>query len=60
MKRILTALETLNALAPGYEVTMYGRGDWSLYRDGFLVCNALRADFMLKEIRSLIKAAKQD
>lgn len=57
MNRIETALETLNALEPGYEVTKWGRGDYSLYRDGVLVLNTLSAAIMLRTIRDMIRDA---
>lgn len=57
MNRIESALETLNALEPGYEVTQWGRGDYSLYRDGEFILNARSAAVMLRTIRGMIRDA---
>jgi hypothetical protein len=58
MQRIESALETLNALEPGYEVTQWGRGDYSLYRDGVFIFNARSAAVMLRTIRGMIRDAE--
>ena len=58
MNRIESALEMLNALEPGYEVARWGRGDYSLYRDGVFVLNAMSAAIMLRTIRDMIRDAE--
>ena len=59
MRRIEELLEHLNALAGGYEVTRWGRGDWSLYRDGVLVANTLSAAAMQSCIRAIIREEEE-
>ena len=59
MRRIEELLEHLNALAGGYEVTQWGRGDWSLYRDGVFVVNTLSAAEMQRYIRAIIREEEE-
>lgn len=58
MNRIESALETLNVLTPGYEVSQWGRGDYSLYRYGEFILNTRSAAVMLQTIRVMIRDAR--